>query len=91
MPAQGPEGADDVLRFPGRTLEASADDQSHRVDLAHSTVASPGSGTRRATLTMMFKLAQLAQKDWTRLNGYQHILHLCEGREFINGILQDAA
>jgi len=50
-----------------------------------------GSGTRRASLTMMFKLAQSAQKRWRRLNGHQHIVHLIEGKKFIDGILQDAA
>jgi putative transposase len=50
-----------------------------------------GSGTRRASLTMMFKLAQSAQKRWRRLNGHQHITHLLEGKKFIDGIMQDAA
>jgi transposase-like protein len=50
-----------------------------------------GCGTRRASLTMMFKLAQSAQKHWRRLNGHQHIAHLIEGKKFIDGILQDAA
>jgi putative transposase len=40
---------------------------------------------------MMFKLAQSAQKRWRRLNGHQHIVHLLEGKKFIDGILQDAA
>jgi transposase-like protein len=50
-----------------------------------------GCGTRRASLTMMFKLAQSAQKRWRRLNGHQHIMHLLEGKKFIDGIMQDAA
>jgi putative transposase len=50
-----------------------------------------GSGSRRASLTMMFKLAQSAQKGWRRLNGHQHIVHLLEGKTFIDGIMQDAA
>jgi putative transposase len=50
-----------------------------------------GCGTRRASLTMMFKLAQSAQKRWRRLNGHQHIVHLLEGKKFIDGVLQDAA
>jgi putative transposase len=50
-----------------------------------------GSGSRRASLTMMFKLAQAAQKRWRRLNGHQHIVHLLEGKTFIDGVLQDAA
>lgn len=50
-----------------------------------------GSGSRRASLAMMFKLAQAAQKRWRRLNGHGHIVHLIEGKTFIDGIMQDAA
>jgi len=50
-----------------------------------------GSGSRRASLAMMFKLAQSAQKRWRRLNGHQHIVHLLEGKTFVDGIMQDAA
>jgi putative transposase len=50
-----------------------------------------GSGSRRASLAMMFKLAQAAQKKWRRLNGHTHIAHLLEGKIFIDGIMQDAA
>ena len=34
-----------------------------------------GCSSRRVSLTMMFKLAQAAQKRWRRLNGHQHIVH----------------
>lgn len=50
-----------------------------------------GNGTRRASLTMMFKLAQAAQKGWRRLNGHQLILPLLQGRIFRDGVLQHAA
>jgi putative transposase len=50
-----------------------------------------GNGTRRASLTMMFKLAQAAEKHWRRLNGHQQIVLLLEGRVFADGILQHAA
>ncbi|MBA3311763.1 MAG: hypothetical protein H0T47_00525 [Planctomycetaceae bacterium] len=50
-----------------------------------------GSGTRRTSLAMLFKLAQAAQKRWRRLNGHQQLTHLIEGRTFIDGTLQDAA
>lgn len=50
-----------------------------------------GSGSRRASLAMMFKLADAAQKHWRRLNGHAHINHLLEGRTFTDGVLQDAA
>jgi transposase-like protein len=50
-----------------------------------------GSGTRRASLAMMFKLAQAAQKRWRRLSGCGHITHLLEGKKFIDRVMQDAA
>ncbi len=50
-----------------------------------------GSGTRRASLTMIFKLAQSAQKRWRRLNSHEKILPLLEGKVFVNGEMQDAA
>jgi transposase-like protein len=50
-----------------------------------------GNGTRRASLTMMFKLAQAAEKHWRRLNGHQQIVLLLEGRIFTDGVLQHAA
>lgn len=50
-----------------------------------------GSGSRRASLAMMFKLAQSAQKSWHRLNGHQYIVHLLEGKIFVDGIMQDVA
>jgi transposase-like protein len=50
-----------------------------------------GSGTRRASLAMMFKLAQAAQKRWRRLNGHEKLALLLQGRIFIDGELQEAA
>ena len=50
-----------------------------------------GNGTRRASLAMMFKLAQSAQKRWRRLNGHALILPLLQGKTFQDGLLQDAA
>ena len=50
-----------------------------------------GCGTRRASLTMMFKLAKSAEKRWRRLNGHERIISLIEGKKFVNGELQDAA
>ena len=50
-----------------------------------------GCGTRRASLAMMFKLAQSAQKRWRRLNGHDQLIHLLKGRKFVDGVLQDAA
>ena len=50
-----------------------------------------GNGTRRASLAMMFKLAQSASKKWKRLRGYQKITLVIEGRSFKDGIMQEYA
>ena len=50
-----------------------------------------GNGTRKASLTMMFKLAQAAQKRWRRLNRHELIVQLIEGKIFTDGVLQNAA
>ena len=50
-----------------------------------------GSGTRRTSLAMMFKLAESASKKWRRLRGYQQITLVVQGRQFIDGTLQEHA
>jgi putative transposase len=50
-----------------------------------------GNGTRRASLAMMFKLAQSAAKKWRRLRSYEKITLVIEGRSFKDGIIQGAA
>ena len=59
------------------------------IRLRHRTTK--GSGTRRTSLAMMFKLAQSAQKRWKRLNGHEQIPHLLPGKLFVDGVVQDAA
>lgn len=48
-----------------------------------------GNGTRRASLTMMFKLAQSASHKWKRLRGSEKIAFVIEGRSFKDGIMQE--
>jgi putative transposase len=50
-----------------------------------------GNGTRKTSLTMMFKLAQAAPKQWHRLNGHEQLDLLLQGRVFVDGMLQNAA
>jgi len=50
-----------------------------------------GNGTRKASLAMMFKLAQAAQKRWRRLHGWEQLPLIVEGKVFVDGLLQDAA
>ena len=48
-----------------------------------------GNGTRRASLAMMFKLAQSASKKWRRLNCHEKIALVIEGRTFKDGLMQE--
>jgi len=50
-----------------------------------------GSGSRRTSLAMMFKLAQAAQKHWRKLDGHEHIPLVLEGKIYVNGGQQKAA
>ena len=50
-----------------------------------------GNGTRRASLAMMFKLAQSAAKKWRRLRSHEKIALVIEGRSFQDGIMQESA
>ena len=50
-----------------------------------------GSASRRTSLAMMFKLGRNAERRWRRLNGHDLIIHLLEGKTFIDGIMQEAA
>jgi putative transposase len=51
-----------------------------------------GCGSRTASLTMMFKLAQNASKGWRALNGSQLLPDVLQGRPFQDGLpLQEAA
>jgi putative transposase len=55
------------------------------------TKRTKGCGSRTATLTMVFKLTQEAEKTWKRLKGYNFIPLVLEERVFVDGILQKAA
>ena len=48
-----------------------------------------GNGTRRASLAMMFKLAESASKRWRRLRSHEKIAFVIEGRSFKDGIMQE--
>jgi transposase-like protein len=50
-----------------------------------------GCGSRLATLTMVFKLAQSAEKRWRRLNGHELIGDVIAGITFTDGVKQHAA
>jgi len=55
------------------------------------TKKTKGCGSRKATLTMVFKLALEAEKTWRRLTGHKQIELVMQGRTFVDGELQEAA
>ena len=50
-----------------------------------------GCGTRLATLMMVFKLAQAAEKRWRKLNRHQLLEDVIRGIRFVDGIKEIAA
>ena len=57
----------------------------------HRTRQTKGCGSRIATLTMVFKLATEAEKQWRRLTGYKLITLVIEGVPFVDGEMRKAA
>ena len=57
----------------------------------HRTRQTKGCGSRKATITMVFKLARQAEKHWRRLNGHQQITNVIQGVVFVDGIMKKAA
>jgi putative transposase len=55
------------------------------------TARTKGCGSRVACLTMVFKLAQCAERHWRALNGSKLIPEVLEGVEFIDGVRKVAA
>jgi len=53
------------------------------------TYKTKGCGTRIATLSMVFKLMQEAQKSWRNLYGSHQLSLVKAGRRFCDGVLQD--
>ena len=59
------------------------------VRLRHSKTK--GSGTRKACLTMVFKLMESASRTWRALNGSSRIPEVIAGAVFVNGVNQTHA
>jgi len=55
------------------------------------TVRTKGCGSRTATLTMVYKLAEQAEKHWRRLNKSELIILVIQGVEFVDGVMQQVA
>ncbi|MCM8534518.1 MAG: IS256 family transposase [Lentisphaeraceae bacterium] len=52
----------------------------------HRTKRTKGRGTRKATVTMVWKMILDAQKSWRRIRGYKLIHKIIEGIQFVDGI-----
>lgn len=55
------------------------------------TAKTKGNGSRTACLTMVFKLAKLAERHWRTLNGSQLLDEVIRGIKFVDGIKELAA
>jgi len=55
------------------------------------TTRTKGCGSRIATLTMVYKLAEQAQKHWRRLNKHEYVALVLQGVRFVDGIMAKAA
>ncbi len=55
------------------------------------TKRTKGCGSRSATLTMVYKLIEQAEKHWRKLNAHKLIQKLIEGASFTDGVLDIAA
>jgi hypothetical protein len=92
MPRQGSRCATGLIRFPGRTLVASAHDQGHRKlvrDRAspHRALQEiPFEQYHKTALAMIFKLAEAAEKSWRRVDGHNQLPKVILGVKFTDGI-----
>jgi len=83
---------DDLLRF----FDFPAENWGHirttnPIESTFATIrlrhrSTRGSGSAKASLTMLFKLAQSASKTWRKLRGHDHFPELIRGAKFIDGI-----
>jgi putative transposase len=55
------------------------------------TVRTKGCGSRTATLMMVYKLTEQAEKRWRKLNKHEHLLLVAQGVQFVDGIMAKAA
>lgn len=67
---------------------------SNPIESAFATVRhrhrrTKGSGSRKASLAMVFKLMQAAERKWRKLNVAKHLLHVIAGYKFQDGIMQE--
>ena len=71
-----------------RHLRTSNPIESTFAIVRQRTSRTKGSGSRTATLSMVFKLMMCAQARWRRLNGHEKLGALIEGVQFKDGLIQ---
>jgi putative transposase len=59
--------------------------ESSFATVRHRTRQTKGCGSRKATLTMVFKLAKCAEKGWRRLRGFALLSKIVKGVKFKDG------
>ena len=74
-----------------RHLRTSNPIESTFATVRQRTSKTKGSGSRKATLAMVYKLAMSAEKRWRRLNGYEHLGALIKGVQFKDGLMPKEA
>jgi len=72
----------------GRHLRTTNPIESTFGTVRHRIRQTKGCGSRKATLSMVFKLATEAAKCWQRLHSYKLIELVVEGIEFVDGVLK---
>lgn len=74
-----------------RHLRTTNPIESSFATIRHRARQTKGSGSRTATLAMMYKLGVECEKGWRRLNGHEQIHLLIEGVRFVDGVAEKAA
>jgi len=74
-----------------RHLRTTNPIESTFATVRHRHRRTKGSGSRKASLAMIFKLLQCAEKRWRKLNGYEILGEVIEGVTFVDGKAQEAA
>lgn len=67
-------------------LRTSNPIESTFATVRHRTARSKGCLSNKTALAMIFKLAQVAEKSWRRLNGHNQLPKLIQGVKFVDGI-----
>jgi len=65
--------------------------ESTFITVRHRTQQAKGCGSRRATLTLAFKLTREAEKRWHLLHGYRRLDQVIAGAIFVDGERKNAA